>query len=234
MSRTAFRHKLSAVAAAVLLPVLLLSVGCETQSMIREKGEVAYYAGNYEQAREHYARAVDRLPSDYRAHYNLGLAHLELDQPSRAQRSFEQAWTLRGRDPEWRPRILDQMAEAIYRQDRPERLQAMLEDAVRDGGTTQDRLRQAKYLMMIGDPDGARNAYRSAAYFAGGNDPRPYVAVADFYEAINDELNAVRALRWAYYVDQGNPEVAERLRRYGIVPGPTVAEAPPKPELLAN
>ncbi|MFA9477620.1 tetratricopeptide repeat protein [Phycisphaerales bacterium AB-hyl4] len=232
MNRIVFRHKFALAAAVLLLPVVLMSTGCETQSMIREKGEVAYYGGNYAQARAEYARAVDNQPSDYRAHYHLGLSYLELDQPGRAQRSFEQALTLRGRDPEWRPRILDGLAEALYRQDRLERLQAMLEDAVREGNTTHDRLRQADYLMKIGDPDGARNAYRTAAYFAEGRDPRPYVAVADFYEQINDEMNAVRALRWAYYVDHGNPEIAERLRGYGIVPGPTVAEAPPKPEML--
>lgn len=220
-----------AAASALLLAVLPFTAGCETGSMMREKGEAAMYRGDHEQAAHHYARAVEHRPIDYVAHFELGRAHLELDQPGQAQRAFEQAWTLRREDPEWTPRILDHIAEAIHRQDRPERLHAFLEQAVREYGGVRDHLRQAEYMVKNGDLDSARVAYRKAAYFAAPGDVRPYTALADFYESVSDQPKAVQALRWAHYVDLQDAEVAERLRGYNIVPGPRAAEAPPKPEL---
>ncbi|MEX0653404.1 MAG: tetratricopeptide repeat protein [Phycisphaeraceae bacterium] len=226
------RPGLPLLAAAMLLAGLTLAAGCETQSMIREKGETAYYAGDYEQAQHHYRRAIDRWPTDHRAHYQLAQSYMQTDQPGRAQRHFEQALSLRRTDPDWAPMLLDHIAEAIHQQDRPERLQAFLEQTVQDYGTTRDRLRQAEYLVKIGDLDGARLAYRKAAYFADADNPEPYVAIADFYEMLDDAPSAVRALRWAHYVNPQDTDIAERLRRYGVTPGPTAAEAPPKSELL--
>lgn len=218
--------------ALALLSAVLITAGCETPVMMREKGDAAFYAGNYDEAHHQYNRVISHRPTDHRAQFQLGETYMRLGQPRRAQIAYERAYDLRKHDPEWNPRILDRLAESIYQQDRPERLQAFLEDTVREHGTTRDRLRQAEYLVRIGDLDGARLAYRQAAFFSPADDPRPYLAVADFYESLGDTRNAIRALRWAHFADPRDPDIAERLRRHGITPGPTAAEAPPKPELL--
>ena len=236
-----------------LLPAVLLAAasltGCEsdrdstglkfetpdfliTNSMLREKGYEAINAEDWRQARLYFAQAVERRPEDGVAQYYLGLCELRLGEPLKAQFALEKALELNRNDPDFAPRILDKLAEAIYQQDRPESLQAFLEQTVDYYGTTRDRLRQADYLTRIGDLDGARLAYQKAAYFAAEDDPDPYIEIADFYNSINDEQNAVRALRYANHVAPGHPGVAERMRRLGVVPGPTQREPPPKPELL--
>ena len=48
----------------------------------------------------------------------------------------------------------------------------------------------------------------------------------------DDTPNAIQALRYAYWVDSENDVVKDRLRGLGIVPGPTIADEPPKPELI--
>ena len=46
------------------------------------------------------------------------------------------------------------------------------------------------------------------------------------------KANAVKALRYAFYVYPQHPEIPDRFRKFGLVPGPTLRTEPPKPELL--
>ncbi len=211
---------------------LLLITGCRTALDIRNEGVAALNRGQNELAVQKFTEAVERDPSSARNHYQLGRGYLAVNENVKAQYELEKALALRPNEPELTPDILDSLAEAIYRQDMTANLYAFLEKQVKDFGTTRDYLRQGKYLAKAGDPDAARLAFRKGAYFAAPNDPEPYIAIADFYTAIGDQPEAVTALRYANYVDPGNRDVAERLRQFGIVPGPTVTEAPPKPDLL--
>ena len=81
--------------------------------------------------------------------------------------------------------------------------------------------------MQQGDIDQAKLAYRKAAFFALPGDAEPFLTLADFYESIGDTANAVTALRHAYTVTPKDRQIHDRLRRYGIVPGPT-AQLPPE------
>lgn len=220
---------LSMVALALLLVAL---AGCETNLQIREQGHTARRQGDLAAAEAQYARAAQRDPTDPLAHYYLGLVKLEQGQPLEAQLALEKALAIKSADPEWTPRILDKLAEAIYRQNRPANLHAFLARTVRTYGSSRDYLRQAEYLAKTGDLDQAQLAYRKAAYFAPEGDATPYLAIAEFYESLNDVPNAVAALRYAYYVAPENPKVASMFRRFGVVPGPTVGQEPPKPEML--
>lgn len=211
---------------------ITLTLGCENNIQIREKGLRSMRQQDLAGAEEQFARAAERKPTDFLAHYYLGEARIRQNRGLGAQLALEKALSIEPRNPEWTPLILDKLAEAIYIQGRQENLQAFLEQTVKTYGKTRDYLRQAEYLVKIGDLDGAKLAYRKAAYFADPKDESPYLGIAAFYESIHDVPNAVAALRYAYYVNPANPKVAAGLRRFGVVPGPTVAEAPPKPELL--
>ena len=145
---------------------------------------------------------------------------------------MEKALALRQDDPKITPRILDRLAQAYYEQDRPENLTAFLARTAEFYGQPRDYLRQAKYLVKVGDVDSAKLAYRKAAYFAPSGDASPYIAIADFYISIDDQTNAATALRYGYYVNPKDGEVADRFRQLGLVPGPTQSLEPPKPEML--
>ncbi len=215
--------------AALCLPLLL--TGCQkTAANLREDGRLALNRGQAATALEKTQQAADIDPGSAPTQYQLGMIYLELDQPLQAQYALEKAHAIRPNDLELTPKTLDALAESLYRQDRMANLFEFLDKQVKTNTTTRDYLRQGEYLAKAGDPDAARLAFRKAAYFANEKDPQPYIAIADFYTSIGDQPNAIISLRYANYVDPGNLDVAERLRRFDIVPGPTIAQAPPKPE----
>jgi len=224
--------RLTTLLYGVCLCLLLITTGCQTAVDLRHDAVLAMNRGQNDLALQKMTRAVEKDPSSARNQFQLGRANLALDRNIQAQYALEQAYALSPNDPELTPDILDHLAEALFRQDRYENLFAFLGKHVEGIATTRDYLRQAKYMAKAGDPDAARLAFSKAAYFADKSDTEPYIAIADFYTSIGDQPNAVTALRYANYVDPGNLDVAERLRRFGIVPGPTITKAPPKPELL--
>lgn len=228
--RTPSRHTTITLAWALCLPLVI--AGCQTAANLREEGRLALNRGQYARALDKCSLAVEKDPSSAHSQYQLGLAYLALDRGFEAQYALEKAHALEPDDRELTPDILDALAEALSQQDRTANLYAFLDKMVETYRTTRDYLRQAEYLAKSGDPDAARLSFRKAAYFADPGDVEPYLAIADFYTAISDQPNAVTALRYANYVAPGNLDVAERLRQFGIVPGPTVAQAPPKPALL--
>ena len=221
--------------AAITLGLLgtLALTGCKNNVVYRELGYESYRQQDFSTAAEQFQAAVDKKPSDYRSQYYLGVSMLQLDKPIPAQTPLEQALELRPDDPEWTPRIADSLAETYYRQERYETLYGFLDNMIQTyNQSSVDFLRKAKYLGLLGDADGQKTALQKAAFFAPEGDTAPYLAIADFYESVNDTPNAIQALRFAYHVDSENDLVKDRLRGLGIVPGPTIADAPPKPELL--
>jgi tetratricopeptide (TPR) repeat protein len=216
--------------AAVCLPLFL--AGCQTATNLREEGRLALNRGQNQLALEKISQAVDKDPSSAVSQYQLGRAYLALDRNLEAQYALEKAYALEPDDKHLTPKILDDLAEALFRQERMANLYEFLDKQVKTYGTTRDYLRKGEYLARVGDPDAARLAFRKAAYFAAPDDPEPYIAIADFYTSIGDQPNAVTALSYANYVDPGNLDVKERLNRFGIVAGPTIAKAPPKPAML--
>lgn len=228
-SRPTLRPAVMFSAVACLLMVI---AGCQTAADVRQQGVYAMVRGENDIAVAKLTKAVDMDASSAKSHYQLGRAYLAVGENLKAQYELEKAYALLPDDKKLTPDILDDLAESLFRQGRRANLIALIEKQVHNAPTTRDFLRQGKYFTKLGDPDAARLAYRKAAYFADPKDVVPYLAIADFYTDLGDQPNAVLALRYANYVDPGNPDVAERLRRFGIVPGPTIAEEPPKPALL--
>lgn len=211
----------------------LTVTGCKNNVVYRELGYESYRQQDYFTAAEQFQTAVNKKPADYRSQYYLGLSNLKLNKPIPAQTPLEQALALRPDDPQWTPKIADALAETYYQQERFETLYGFLDNMIQTYSQQPvDFLRKAKYLGLLGDADGQKTALQKAAYFAVPGDTSPYLAIADFYAAVNDTPNEIQALRFAYYVDPTNDTVKDRLRGLGIVPGPTIADAPPKPELI--
>ncbi len=209
----------------------LTMAGCLTPSMVREDGDVAYFQGDYATAAEHYARAAELQPTDALAHYKLGRTHLQLDRNAAAELNYRTAWTLQPNNEELTPKILDGLAESLVRQ--PERewvLYDYLEEQAQMYGTPEAYLRQAEYLMQIGDADNAVVAHRKAVFFASRDDATTLLAMGDFYLEIGDNAQAERYYRYAFALDPEADGLSSKLRGLGVVPGPT-AGLPLPPEI---
>ena len=213
--------------------VALAIVGCQKSNLaLRQDARMAAYHGNLPEARDIYKLAADREPDDVLAQYELGRIYLQLDKGLDAQLAFEKADTLKPEDKELCPKILDGIAEALLIQNRKENLSAFLAEQASYYGQPRDYIRQGKFLAKMGCIDEAAIAYRKAAHFSAPDDPTTYIAIADFYESINDFENTRLSLRYAYYIDPNHPGLADRLRKIGIIPGPTIRLQPPKPAIL--
>jgi len=201
--------------------------GCSSNALLRKQGVEQYNSKDIALADKRFGQAVEQDPTDWKSLFYLGRVRLEQGRWYDAQLLLEKALELRHHGPETVD-ILDALAQALNGRGRVGQLHTLLASAVEDYGTSRDYARQGRYLQKLGDIDGAQLAYRKAAYFAGGDDPAPFVALADFYDSIGDTDNAVVALRHAYAVTPTDPQLQDRLRRHGIVPGPTSGIAPEK------
>jgi len=220
-STLACRRPLAALAAAL---GLLLVSGCMSTAELREEGIKAYQAGQFESAGDYFEQVLERRPNDWRANYYLGRLALRDNNPDRARMYLEVAYTLRDAGPPEHPetpRIVDALAESLYRQGQHRRLVGFLDEAVDRYGRLHDYLRKAEYLDRLNDRDAAMQAYRTAAKVYPQR-VEAHLALADFYEKIGDEEQALLALRRAYTLDPQNQAIADRIRGYGVVPGPTI------------
>ncbi|WP_432797335.1 tetratricopeptide repeat protein [Poriferisphaera sp. WC338] len=225
-------QKTYCVVALLTMGLLAGLLGCESNYRLREDGRMATYHRDYDLAAEKYGLAAEREPDDFMAQYELGKTYLLLGRPVSAQMSFEKGLAVKPDDKEWTPKFIDGIAESFYQQKRYEQLASYLKDKAEYYGRPRDYIRQGKYLAMIGSPDEAVLAYKKAAHFSSKGDASAYVAIAEFYESIQDLENARIALRYAYFVDADYPGLDDDFRKLGMIPGPTMRLEPPKPAML--
>lgn len=216
----------------MIFALLSLSlVGCQiTNPTLREKALQAKQAGNVDRAVKLYQKALSQKETDWRALEKLSEIRFEQGNWIDAQHGYEQVISLRPDNPDV-PLWLDKVAQCLFKQGRSDALRDMLRNANEQYGTSHDFLRQANYLTKLGDMDEARIAYQKAAHFAPKDDAEPYIAMAAFYELLGDKGNAIHTLREAHAINPDNQSVADRLRHYGIVPGPA-AGIQPTPDVL--
>ena len=206
----------------LLAAVLWLCAGCSTPThVLLDRGEEAYQRKQFIEAAGNFEQAVKQSPTRWEPHYLLGLTRLAQEQYYPARVELDKAWAMRP-PKEKRPHVLDALAEAYFQGGDNEGLFTLLNRAVALYGTPEDTLRQARYLAKMGDTDNASVAFDKAIRTAHAGDPQPMIEAADFYQSIGDTPREIIALRKAYHVKPGNRDVAERLRKHGIVPGPTV------------
>jgi len=211
---------------------LLVLAGCTVKvpnSVIDERARIAIEAGKFRAAQHLLDRALWQDSTDWMAFYYLGLLRLEQNKPLEAQLALEKSLAVEPQSVK-NAEVLDALAESLYRQGKTPQLAAVLAGATRDYGRAKDFIRQAEYLGKAGDQDGAVLALNKAAAVAAPDDPAPYMAMYRFYDSVGNGAKAVEALKYAYYFRPTDPDLVSGLRRYGVVPGPTVAVQPPRPQ----
>jgi tetratricopeptide (TPR) repeat protein len=205
----------------------LALTGC-TDRMLYE-GQLAYEDKKYDVAEQKVTEVLAEDDTDAKALYYLGKIRLAQGRPAEAIVPLQKALSLVEDEPE-SEEVLDALAEAYLQQKQYDTLANLLQHAVNENGKMPDYLRQAKYLGKMGDADGALLAYRKAIRFGGPKDDTGYLALADYFESIGKTDQAIIAVRKALYISPGNMRTAERLRKYGIVPGPAATLRPSNDE----
>ncbi|MCC7408943.1 MAG: tetratricopeptide repeat protein [Phycisphaeraceae bacterium] len=216
--------------AAMIGLALLTTTGCQVpNTVLNKRAAEAIERHELGRAEGYLTRAVAQNSRDWLAYYQLGIVRMQLRRPLDAQLSLEKALTLNPHGPET-PGIIDLLAESLLAQDKSTHLVGLLEQCAREYGMVEDYVRMAKFESRMGDVDGARLALNKAAAIADPADPTPYEAMLSFYESLGNGEMATVALRHLYYLRPNDPELANALRRYGLVPGPTVG-LPPRTSL---
>lgn len=218
------------MSAVLALCTMLLCVGCYNPPVEKMHSRKAMDAGDYTAAEQKLIGVVEHDPSDWEGHYLLGLAYLGQQRPVQAQSQLELALTVKDRSKEQTPKILDALGQSLEMQGAYDQLYAFLDAQIARYEGWQDYARKARFLAKANDIDGAALAYRQAAYFSRNETERIYLEIATFYENLGDYDKAIQALKWAYYLKPDHTQIPGRFRKLGVVPGPTLREAPPQPE----
>ncbi len=209
----------------LLVCTTVVLFGCTRSTathVLRERGERALLAGNYQQAAVEFEEVTSRYPGDWQAQYMLGRAYLDLGRPADARRALEVAHSLKPRNAE----VAEALAEAIYQQGDETRLFIFLREQTETTQSVRSYLLLAKYAMASGDADSAKVALETAIVIDNGQTVEPYLEAATFAERLGDPDLAVRRLRQAYGIDPQSQQVNERLIALGEVPGLTLVLPP--------
>lgn len=194
------------------------------------KANKAIEAENYAEAEQRLGTVLYNDPQDWEARYLMGLTYLGQGRAVEAQTQLELALAAKDRSKEQTPKILDELARSLEQQELYDQLYAFLDAQIDRYEGWEDYARKARFLAKANDIDGAALAYRQAAYFSRNETENIYLEIAQFYEDLGDYGKAVQALKWAYYIKPEHTQIPNRFRRLGVVPGPTLKEAPPQPE----
>jgi len=225
------------VSGFLLLTVLLVGfAGCATSDFItysrdaERQGIERYNDGQYTEAAGSFRNAIRQEPRRYPSHYYLGASYFQLGQYQQAIQSYKSALdtmqtTHEGRADEdnLRPRILDGLAMAIARStDRDVEL-SLFEKRISGRPAAEDYLIIAKIHRYSGDADSAIDAYNHATLLnpADASISREYGL---YLEQLGQTDKAEIPLRKAYQASPNDTEVADALRRIGVVPGPAIKE----------
>ncbi len=198
--------------------------GCADRTLY--EGQMAFDDRKYELAEQKVTQVLAEDDTEWKALYLLGKIRLEQGRSAEAIVPLQKALALVEDESEPKEQVLDALSEAYLQQKQYDTLANLLQHAVNEDGELTDYLRQAKYLGKMGDADGALLAYRKAIRFAGPKNDQAYLALADYMESIGKTDQAILAVRKALYISPGNKKTMERLRKYGIVPGPAAAVRP--------
>lgn len=205
---------------------ITLLMGCSYPNYVHiNHARKAMKSQDWVTAQRHLDIAMSQDSTDWEVQYFLGRVKLKQSEFLDAQLLFERAVTLRF-DHRETADIYDGLAASVYAQQKTKQLREILDRATTEYGGTRDYARKAKFLAKIGDPDGAELALRTASRIANAKDPVPFIAAADFYEALGKRQETVTNLRRAYYLMPDDELLQDRLRKFGVEPGPNAGIKP--------
>jgi Flp pilus assembly protein TadD len=205
----------------------------------QRKGINLYNDGQYAEAAGAFRNAARQNPRDYKNYYYLGASYEQMKQHQQAVHAYSTARELLNRsmagkdDDEFRMRIINGLGRAIARGDQRDlQTDAAVKEAETQGGA-ENWFIVAKVYAFRGDADMAIDAYNRASLLA----PQNFLIQKDYglyLEQIGQPQRAQAPLKKAYAIN-ADPQVADALRRVGIVPGPslkpvTALAQPPVPK----
>ena len=211
--------------------VLFLVTGCTGQrplTVVRADAREAEQFGRIDEALADYQEYVDRDSVNLQARMDLARVLLELGKPKEAAIHADVAYSLR---PD-REDVVDLFCKAFYEAGYNDSLMMRLRERAEGMGSVDEYMRLAEWSDRMGDTDQARMALLSAIRLAGDKRKEPYILLADIAERKGDKETAITLLRKALYVDihdgddKMDEKLAQRLRDYGFIPGPTIAISP--------
>ena len=214
-------------AVLLVLPALMLT-GCQTQRAAHvafADAERAYVDQDYPAAIDSYEYVVSHKPGSIEAkksRLQLGRCYLATDRPVKAREQLEIALT---HDPN-SDEVLDLIAEAALQLEDAEALYGMLRRSAQERNTSEAWTRLGRVMLQAGDVDEAEQALLRAARLDRGRSLESQLELARLYREVGDDDAALERLRMALFIDPSNPEVADLIRDYGKIPGPTFALRP--------
>lgn len=195
----------------------------------KQEGLNAYQNGAYIDAAGAFQNVVRAEPRDYESRYYLANSYAHTGNYQRAIQSYRATLdamdlTFEGkRDHAFRARVIDGFAQAIAGSDQRHVELERLETEARGKSSAELYLILAKSYRYGGDPDTALNRYSQAALMAPDNSEilKEYGL---YLEQIGQTEMALTPLRRSNALNPEDMEVADALRRHGIVPGPSLKE----------
>jgi tetratricopeptide (TPR) repeat protein len=185
-----------------------------------------YQQQEYPEAAGAFHNMVRVNPRDYRSFYHLGNCYTQMGEWQKAIESYRTGLdvmgvTLQGKaDTAFRQNILNGLASAIAKSDQRDiELKSLEQEA--QNGKPEDIFLLAKVYAYRGDPDSAIEAYSRAAL----RDPQNFYIQKEYglyLERYGQKQRAAQPLRNAYALNSSDQEVADALRRIGIIPGPSL------------
>lgn len=190
----------------------------------KKAGMAELSAGNYADAAGSFTNATRQNPRDYESYYWMGVAYDRLGSYQQSMRALRTSLstmreTLEGRNNRtFRLKVLDALAIVTSKSaDRQAQVTA-LEDRIKGRETAEDLFLVAKIHRYGSDPDAAIEAYNRAALL----DPKDYDILKEYalyLEQLGQTERAQPLLVRAYKMREDDQQVADALRRMGVVPG---------------
>lgn len=195
----------------------------------RAEGLKLYNQGLYTDAAGAFRNAVRQEPRDYQSQYWLGNSYARLGSDQKAITAYRTSLdamkvTYEGqRDTEFRAKVIDALAQTIAKSDQRT---TQLEHIEREAGSkpsAEQYVLLAKIYRYAGDHDMAIQRYNQAQLLA----PTDFALLKDYglyLESIGANEQALVPLRRANVVNPNDLQVADALRRNGVVPGPSLKD----------
>lgn len=210
------------LASLLLLATLTACDAARPLHAIREKGDYNLEVERYDEARAEYREYLVRKPEDIEVRYRYAKALMGAGETSLAREQFSLLVDLAPTDD----RFIDGHVDSLYAAGENADLAAFLARMCTQRGSVRDWIRQADLQRKTGDLDGARASLLTAAKFDGGRSTLPWIAQADLFASIGDKASERGAIANALFISPGNPELSERYRKLGGIPGPTAGVRP--------
>lgn len=190
-------------------------VGCgENVTRYRTRGDAAYSAGQWLDARDNYDAYLRVRGQELEVRRRLGNSLSNLGRHTDAVSELKIAHSQAPRDAG----VLDDLGRAMLAAGRGDELLSMLRGYAEQYAGAEDWVRLGRFATRAGDYDTARTALLTGARLDRGQSVGPQLALYEFYLRLGDRESAVQRLRMAHYLDPLSLELRAVVRGEGLSP----------------